>query len=327
MADKTVYPFGTEGHLPGSIGIVNDLTTGGANNALSAQQGVVLKGLIDDLDGRGGLSMDAKNLLLNILKQAVFATDDVKADIDALEDMICAELVSISAVFTPGTAKFYPGESLDVLKPYLVVSTLYDDGTSENVSTYTLSGELTAGTSTITVTFSDKTTTFTVTVEAVSGIVRGPSYFAYGIGLQSSSTSDPGTINGETYYFTKPNSKRASYYLFDIELEAGVTYEYRVKLSGFGETDLLSIGLPFFSESFQEDGLANASGKNHGSDVTDNGWISTTRDGDEFVITAETPANRVGTRLTFKTRNYRGTEIDWPAEAIIERLIIQEITE
>lgn len=43
--DITVYPFGTGGSLPASIGIVNDLDTGGADKALSAQQGVVLKGL------------------------------------------------------------------------------------------------------------------------------------------------------------------------------------------------------------------------------------------------------------------------------------------
>lgn len=34
--------------MPADIGIVNDLVTGGANNALSAQQGVVLKQLIDE---------------------------------------------------------------------------------------------------------------------------------------------------------------------------------------------------------------------------------------------------------------------------------------
>ena len=42
MANKTVYPFGTGGQLPSSIGIINDLTTGGANKALSAEQGKVL---------------------------------------------------------------------------------------------------------------------------------------------------------------------------------------------------------------------------------------------------------------------------------------------
>lgn len=39
MANQTVYPFGTEGTLPSSIGIINDLKTGGADKSLSAEMG------------------------------------------------------------------------------------------------------------------------------------------------------------------------------------------------------------------------------------------------------------------------------------------------
>lgn len=46
MANQTVYPYGTGGSLPSSIGIINDLTTGGADKALSAEQGKVLGGKI-----------------------------------------------------------------------------------------------------------------------------------------------------------------------------------------------------------------------------------------------------------------------------------------
>lgn len=42
MANKTVYPFGTDGQLPSSIGVINDLITGGADKALSAEMGVEL---------------------------------------------------------------------------------------------------------------------------------------------------------------------------------------------------------------------------------------------------------------------------------------------
>lgn len=49
MADKTVYPFGTGGQLPSSIGIINDLTTGGADKALSAEMGKALADMIDDI--------------------------------------------------------------------------------------------------------------------------------------------------------------------------------------------------------------------------------------------------------------------------------------
>lgn len=47
MAKYTVYPYGTGGTMPADIGIVNDLVQGGSDKALSAQQGVVLKELID----------------------------------------------------------------------------------------------------------------------------------------------------------------------------------------------------------------------------------------------------------------------------------------
>lgn len=42
MENQTVYPYGTGGSLPSSIGIVNDLKTGGANKALSAEMGKVI---------------------------------------------------------------------------------------------------------------------------------------------------------------------------------------------------------------------------------------------------------------------------------------------
>ncbi len=46
MANKTVYPYGTGGSLPSSIGIVNDLRTGGADKALAAEQGKVIGDLL-----------------------------------------------------------------------------------------------------------------------------------------------------------------------------------------------------------------------------------------------------------------------------------------
>lgn len=42
MANKTVYPYGTDGTLPSSVGIINDLSTGGADKALAAEQGKIL---------------------------------------------------------------------------------------------------------------------------------------------------------------------------------------------------------------------------------------------------------------------------------------------
>lgn len=75
------------------------------------------------------------------------------------------ELSSITATYTQ-SGTVYDTDTLDSLKPDLVVTANYSGGTSETVpaSDYTLSGTLTAGTSTVTVTFGGKTTTFTVTV-------------------------------------------------------------------------------------------------------------------------------------------------------------------
>lgn len=49
MANTTIYPYGTDGQLPSSIGVINDLTTGGADKALSASMGAELYALIQIL--------------------------------------------------------------------------------------------------------------------------------------------------------------------------------------------------------------------------------------------------------------------------------------
>lgn len=74
-----------------------------------------------------------------------------------------ANLVSITATYTQ-SGTMYETTSLDDLKTDLVVTANYSDGTSETVTAYTLSGTLAEGTSTITVAYGGKTTTFDVTV-------------------------------------------------------------------------------------------------------------------------------------------------------------------
>lgn len=75
--------------------------------------------------------------------------------------------LSISAVYTQ-SGTVYDTDSLDSLKSDLVVIATYlDNSTAVPPADYALSGSLAAGTSTITVTFREKTTTFSVTVTAV----------------------------------------------------------------------------------------------------------------------------------------------------------------
>lgn len=74
MANTTVYPYGTNGELPSSIGLVNDLVTGGADKALTAEQGKALNEKIDSLEepnvfnyllfnNKGNLTWDHDNLV------------------------------------------------------------------------------------------------------------------------------------------------------------------------------------------------------------------------------------------------------------------------
>lgn len=82
---------------------------------------------------------------------------------------------SISAVFTQSGA-VYEADSLDSLKADLVVTATFMDSSTGVIASedYTLSGTLTEGTSTITVSYGGKTATFNVTVTAVTP-------FAYGL--------------------------------------------------------------------------------------------------------------------------------------------------
>ena len=75
-------------------------------------------------------------------------------------------LNNITAVFEQGNNAIYVTDTLDVLKQYLTVTGYFSDGTSSNVTDYTLSGTLVEGTSVITVTYLGKTTTIDVTVTA-----------------------------------------------------------------------------------------------------------------------------------------------------------------
>lgn len=85
-----------------------------------------------------------------------------------------ATLESISAVYTQ-SGTVYDTDSLDSLKSDLVVTATYDDTSTETVPStdYVLSGTLEVGTSTITVVYSGKTTTFSVTVTSSHYYIGG----------------------------------------------------------------------------------------------------------------------------------------------------------
>jgi len=104
----------------------------------------------------GSLSQDGPNIIV---------VSYMNASTTITVNAVTISLVSISAVYTQ-SGTVYPMDSLDSLKGDLVVTAAYDDSSTATVPSadYTLSGTLTAGTSTITVTYEGLTSTFNVTV-------------------------------------------------------------------------------------------------------------------------------------------------------------------
>lgn len=119
----------------------------------------------DAINAKTGLSNEAKQALLACFENVAWINEDGQDYVDALEAALYppANLVSISAVYTQ-SGTVYDTDTLDSLKADLVVTATYDDSTTQTVTAYTLSGTLTEGTSTITVSYGGKTTTFDVTV-------------------------------------------------------------------------------------------------------------------------------------------------------------------
>lgn len=123
-------------------------------------------------DSKGsGITAAGKQALLDLLEKVAYIDEDGQDYLDALEAALFppANLVSITAVYTQ-TSSVFAGDDLDDLKDDLVVTAHYDDGTTEVVTTYTLSGELDENPSIITVSYGGKTTTFSVPVTVVSSI-------------------------------------------------------------------------------------------------------------------------------------------------------------
>ena len=117
------------------------------------------------------LSDDIKYALLNIFSKVAYIDGNGQSYYNALESALynnesTAGVSSISAIFSQGQNVIYDSASLNDLRQYLTVTATYDNSSTATVSGYTLSGTLSAGTCTITVTFGGKTTTFSATITA-----------------------------------------------------------------------------------------------------------------------------------------------------------------
>lgn len=197
-----------------------------------------------------GMSQDARAALLACFEHVAWIDDNGQDYYDALETALNPRVLSsISAVFTQGQHVVYADDSLDSLKQYLVVTAHYADQTTATVLGYTLSGTLTVGTSVITVTYEDKTTTFNVTVTAspyiydysASSGVNPPDM----TGTSFDFSEDPGAVKVMVPNLTIPISSNN----WEAEIECKFGYREqennpKVSLNGYvSETDNLNMVL------------------------------------------------------------------------------------
>lgn len=130
----------------------------------------------------GGMSATASALLINILRNGVYSTDQ-SVNITALEAALAngggsgaepdipsdpeVTLSSISATYSGGNVPV--GTSVYALTG-IVVTAHYSDGSTATVTGYTMSGTIAKGSNTVTVSYGGKTTDFAVTgVDASDG--------------------------------------------------------------------------------------------------------------------------------------------------------------
>lgn len=113
------------------------------------------------------LSDDIKEALLSCFANVAWINNQGLSFYNELERVLYsgALITDITAVYTQ-TTPVTVATPLDDLKNDLVVTANYDDGTSREITNYTLSGTLSIGTSVITVTYATYTATFNVTVGA-----------------------------------------------------------------------------------------------------------------------------------------------------------------
>lgn len=116
-----------------------------------------------------GIPQTVKIALLQLAQKVAYIDDQGQTYYDDLYDALYppANLMSITATYTQ-SGTVYDTDTLNSLKADLVVTAHYSDSSTQTVAAenYTLSGSLTVGSSTVTVIYQSKTTTFTVNVTA-----------------------------------------------------------------------------------------------------------------------------------------------------------------
>lgn len=150
--------------LFGGSGSVTPASIVTATGQMTSEQKSQTRANIGATDASTSIPDNVKVALLNCFDHVAWTDDQGQTYVDALEAALYP-LDHITAVYTQ-SGTVYDTDSLDSLKADLVVTAVYEGGNTATVAAanYTLSGTLTEGTSTITVSYGGKTVTFDVTV-------------------------------------------------------------------------------------------------------------------------------------------------------------------
>lgn len=237
-----------------------------------------LKSAIENLEA---IPHSVKMAMDTLFSKAAYADDDAASSYATFHAWaISNPVTSITAVFTQGDSVFGTNNNLDDLRTNLVVTATYSDSTTAVVTDYTLSGTLTRGTSTITVSYGGKTSTFTVNV--VTWVVTPDDLVIAGL------TANPASDTTGLYPYTITNYiKRLSYYRFDLMLEAGKTYQFTTTTA----VNTAEMGIQAYNQTILDHVANNTQFAD--SELDDTGWGAITR-------TYTMPTGYLGVRFTYR---------------------------
>lgn len=218
--EKVIKQYGGGGGGGGSVTPTSVLT---ALKGMNSEQQSDARSAIGATDAMTSIPDDVKTALLACFENCAWKNGDGKEYIEVLEEALYppGTVESITAVYTQ-SGIVRESTPLNDLKPDLIVTAHFDDGTDKVVTDYTLSGTLTEGASTVTVAYAEKTTTFTVTV---SGWILEFAPPEIVVGQISNTSPYHGTLAG-----------RGSYVGFEFETESGYVYKASSLVGSDGKT-------------------------------------------------------------------------------------------
>lgn len=225
LGDATLIPPKSEGGGPAEVTPASIVA---ATGQMTEEQAAQTRENIGAADAVAGIPDNVKAAIINAFAGVQWSNDNGSVLLDTLRDAMYpkASIVSISAVFAPGDAEIVYSQSLNSLRVYLTVYANYENGVSAPVSEYELSGTLAVGTSTITVSYEEFTTTFTVNV------VVAPDEWENDI---VTVTFENKTVSNGAPNYGTPNTIRGGYTEFAIQTSAD--YDYTIELI----TDIASV--------------------------------------------------------------------------------------